>query len=653
MPRDQILLNGLRYTIASKNGALVLRTGERASQQGDPGGFGVAEWRVDGPDLASFEDIEIGDSSAYLGREYGDGTDGRNYGIDVLGPLINTVTLSTYDPSYVPSHPSESTFKPSVNLHLSGGPSTVTNAIGMDIINGPGGVPYGYVIRGTTPAKVDLATMTLKRSGEFLSAAATSVLTTSTANDVRELSVGMKTYPYRVLTAIGAPPLEDTWATNDLSTVATILAKAPDRIVALSDADRTASGNVLTGSITMVSPSWETIATEFVEGQGLTFQGFALDGETWLIGTSNGPYALDQHTGDFYPLIDEIDNDDSNCAGMTTWFPLGVMIPLQHALRVLRRGSGESIGPEIFRTNTSPVQGHPHSFAGSERWGYTVYHNEVTGNSYLLAGRPRQSGDPHGNPVSWFTLAKFTGTDSTFLRYVGTLNGTRTNPTLTGSYGSNMFWITEPLSIRVTDDTGYRYAASGTTHLTELRRQQGVLKDIEAVELEVGGTADVGKTVTVSIVPDGKTAVALSPITSTGFHRILATQNGVPMESLHGARRIKPQIAYATDASTVSPTVVGTLRLFYRTRPLTVRVFDMTLIVGDSNSATAEELVDALHDLVHSPGPVRLQDLDRDTVYVRIEAVEPTPIADLGGGVSSRGTVRAVKVRAVEWQTNA
>ena len=181
-----------------------------------------------------------------------------------------------------------------------------------------------------------------------------------------------------------------------------------------------------------------------------------------------------------------------------------------------------------------------------------------------------------------------------------------------------------------------------------------MLKDVEAVEFEVGGTADANKTVTVGVSLDGAAAVSFTAQTSTGFARLLGVSSGVPLSTLQGGRRLKPQIAYATNASTASPTVVGTLRLYYRIRPLTVRVFDMTLYVGDSNSATAEESVDALYALERSTAPVALQDLDRDTIYVRVEDVQSTTVADLGGGqTSSRGTVRAVKVRLTEWQVSA
>mgnify|MGYP003678935122 CR=1 FL=1 len=80
----------------------------------------------------------------------------------------------------------------------------------------------------------------------------------------------------------------------------------------------------------MQSPNWNTIAT-LVGVDPLKFTGFALDGSLWVIGTSNGPYMLDRAQAEFFPLIPEIDNDEVNSVGMTTWYPreMGVIIPLR------------------------------------------------------------------------------------------------------------------------------------------------------------------------------------------------------------------------------------------------------------------------------------------------------------------------------------
>ena len=60
--------------------------------------------------------------------------------------------------------------------------------------------------------------------------------------------------------------------------------------------------------------------------------------------------------------------------------------------------------------NTSPVQGRLTGVAGSDRWLFAAFYDDIATNTYLCAGRPRRPGEPHSNPVSWFTLAKFSAT---------------------------------------------------------------------------------------------------------------------------------------------------------------------------------------------------------------------------------------------------
>ncbi len=344
MTRESVRLGDLDLPLRrGRDDAFIFNVETRQSQQGDPGASFVAEWRVDGPDLTSFEVIPPGALGGYLGRDYGEKTDGRALGVDQLGPLLQDVDLSGFDTIYAASLPGTSTFKPGVNLHL-GGPSQAANANGMAVIRGPSAIPYGYVIRGNTIAKLSLVDFTLKRSGEQLAAPASSVIVTEAAGAVRELSVGMRGQPYRVLTGVTAPPNSDVWVENSAAEEVEILGAAPDRTVGL--AVRTAKGNILTGSITMASPNWNTVAT--IAGEDLRMTGFALDGSLWVIGTSNGPYMLDSEEADFFPIIDEIDNDDENCKQMGTWFPVGVVIPLRDGTRRQKNAAGSSFGPEQF-----------------------------------------------------------------------------------------------------------------------------------------------------------------------------------------------------------------------------------------------------------------------------------------------------------------
>lgn len=647
MPRDTIQLDGVEFDVANgKNGERLWRTTSRASQPGDPGDLVVAEWRVDGPDLFSFEQIPPGAVAGYLGRDRGEGTDGRWEGLDTLGPLLNVVTLSTHDQSEGGSIPGTATFIPGSTL-IPGPARVVSAAEGIAQIPGSG-TTYGYVIRGTTPTKVDLSDMSVELSGEALAEPATSVISTRSADGTQEIAVGMATEPYRVVTAVGPNGTLDTWAENDAAAVQRIFGKATDRIVGL--AGQQAQGNILTGSITMFSPNWQTVATR-IGDEVLIMTGFALDGRLWVVGTSNGPYILDQAAGDFFPVIEAIDNDDDNCLQMTTWFILGVVIPLKDGLRFQKGGGGASFGPELFTGNTSPVQGQPTGFTETTKWGYVMLYDAENDDSYLMAARPNSGRDNHAFPISYYTLAKLSGIESRFLQSIGTVNGQRTNPTIVGGHDGNLFWFTVGRNAREIDDANYAYAASGTTFLTELRRQPGILKDIEAVEWEGDGTMDANKTVTVGVSLDGGSAQTFAAVTTTGFNRQLAVSGSAPDTAFHGGRRLKPQIAYATDASASAPQVVGTLRLFYRLRSLTVKVTHLTLWLRDGGSHNAEELEEALLTAERDSGPVQVEDLDQDSPYVRVQVSQIREIEDRGGDdTSPRGSVRAADVVLTAWQ---
>ena len=258
---------------------------------------------------------------------------------------------------------------------------------------------------------------------------------------------------------------------------------------------------------------------------------------------------------------------------------------------------------------------------------------------------------PHPYEFSPHVIATFSAVQSRVLAYVGTINGLRTNHTLVGGHGSNMFWTTIGRTVREIDDTNYRYAASGTTYLTELRRKPEVIKDIEAVEFE-SASATVNRTITAGISIDGATAVTLTAVNSNGFQRQIAVSGGAPLTTLQGGHRIKPQIAYVTNVNTAAPQVVGTLRVWWRERPETLREFSFGLEVMDGDVHTAEELADNLEALVENVQVLMDEDVDNDSYYVRVDRATVKEVVDQGGGSdSARGVRRYVEVVATEWPT--
>jgi hypothetical protein len=640
-PRDTLRIAGVPFKIAKDGkGVFSYAQTHRASQPGDPGGMAYAEWRVDGPDLFSYE------SNDYLGREYGVGTDGRWDGVDCLGPLINTITLSTYDVLSDGTPLGSSTARLGSTMML-GGAVTVDDADGQAVVQASGKW-YAYITRGMIPAKVDLSDMGLDYAGVTLPAPATSIITTKnpTVANRREVSIGLgESAPYRVVKEdnIGVHPNGDSWVANNGDETARIFGIAPDRTVLITD--KTVKGNIQTGAVTMTDPVWNTVAT--LSNLDAVATGFGLDGPFWTIGTSLGPAFLDKDTAEFTLLMPEIDYSTENCRNMAPWFDIGLVVPLQSGVRYMRSGQGRSWGVENFSGNASPVQGYPTGGDGSTRWYLQAVYDTIGGDTYLVAWHPREPDARHPHPYSPHTIAKLTGTECRYIDYIGTAGGVRTNPTWMGGYGSNAFYFTGGRLSREIDDTNYRFASSGTTYLTELRRQPSVLKDIEVVELETEDCA-IGSTVDVYLSVDGATAVQVGETVETdGFHRLVVTTE----TDLHGGRFIKPEIRYATDSSSTSPKVRGSLRMRYRTRPRTVGVYNFTVELEETNFKTGKELHEHLVTQLNS-GPVSFTDgPEQLDTYVRIDSVKVvSPTDSVGGDTSSRGFRKYAQVEATAWE---
>lgn len=496
----------------------------------------IAEWRLDTPHLCSFERPYDGESEGFLGIEYGTGVDSR-WGDLRLGPLLTTLTLSTHD-----------------------GGNTPANANGAVTSGGMNATVFLYVIRGTPVAKVKISDMTLVNPGTLinLAEAGTSIIRTKTAAGTEEIAIGMAGTAYRVITTVANAGVADTHSANGASQKARILAQGPDRRVVAIDG-LTVKANILAGTVTMNSPNWQQITTL---DKDLTPTGFGTDADYWVLGTSDGPYMLDPTTKEFYPLIPELDLNTENCRGMTNWFPMGLIIPLSFGTRYQWNGSGESIGPEVYAQNTSPVTGRTTGIATTAKWMYWAQYNPVTTDTYLLACRPRELGDWHPYPLSFYTVGKLTTTVSNFLKHLGTEGG-RTNPTTVGGHGSNLFYWQEGRTARQPDDTNYTYAASGTAHLTEMRRAPHRWKVPRFIEFETANCSST-QTVTVKLSVDGGTAFQVgATITSNGMQRIAVKAD------THGWR-IKPQIDFATASSSASPTIVGPFRMYYDFEPMRV-----------------------------------------------------------------------------------
>lgn len=623
----EVRLDGLAFELAG-----AVSVSKRPSVPGDPSSLHVAEWKVDGPDLTSFEQILPGSQEGYLGREYGDGTDGRWEGVDTLGALITTVPLSTHDKVIAGLQYGTATAAYGTTFRYGNAPAAAS-AVGAAIYG-----PYLFVARDHHPAKVQISDMTLKRTGITLSAPATSIVRTTSLNTLgssEEVSIGMDSSPYVVLTAAATHPNTDTWSVNTAAAEQRAFGIAPTGIVGMKG--QTVQENILTGVVTMHSPNWQTRTT--IRNKAIQFNSFALDGNLWVLGTSDGPYMLDSATAEFFPVIDEIDNDNEHTQQMTTWFPIGVVIPLRGGLRQQKNRRGNGFGPEKFDWNSSPIQGHVHGVAGSARWLYTTVHNDADSTLWLLAWGEFHPGDPtrHQHLLAPHVIAKLsTSLDSKFLKYIGRVNGLRASETLVGAIGADLFHMAIGSAGREIEDTTYPYAAAGTTHFTELRRQPGMIKDTAYFEFR-SNNCIATRTMTVGASFDGKTAVTFTGalkddngasvngvVDTNGLQRIYALDDeGAPRVDTSG-ETCKPQMAYTRPAATTTtaPQLVGTLRWHYYTRGASTRVWEFPVTLSDDARAKAWEREARLLDL-QAGLPFKMV-LDGKETWVKAGSVQVT-----------------------------
>ena len=637
---DQIKLNGKVYQLAHDSlvprGARRWSWTKRPSQPGDPSISQYADWRLDGSQLHSYEDISGGEG--YLGLEYTDSTDGRWADIHCLGPEIkHDYDLTTYDST-----------------------NTIANANGCAIVK-PSTITYIYVIRGEVPAKLRASTMALINGGVVLSEAATDVIATVSANGNVQVSFGFDgNTTYHVITTVGATT--DTASANNESAKRRVFAHGNDRIWGGGGYGhtRTIAGNILSGSVDMDASAWADFSTVnsssslATGGTAATITGIEMDGNAIIIGTSAGPVLLDDKSGSLFPMIPELaaSPDLANCVHMRKWSFLGVIIPLRTGTRWHRGETGRSFGLRTFKRNTSPVQGYTTAVAVDEHRIWTAEYNEIDDLTYIVQWEPPAEGDGYSDrDLIPQVIAKLApGVECHFLEYIGTLDGERTNPLLIGGYDTSIFSTIIGRTAREIDDANYRFATSGTTYLTELRRHPHMIKDLEAVEFEAASTSAT-ETITVGFQIDGATAQTLAghstddngdiingPVVTDGARRLVfLDDSGKPLTWANG-RRIKPQIALASGANTTTPQLQGIFRLYYRLRPVLTDALSFSIVINDAQHMSARTLQDQLSDEWGS-GPVELRDLDGKTFYVRVESVSVTETDKQGNRVASVGAV--------------
>lgn len=519
----------------------------------EPSPIEVAEWQVGVPGLLSEEQIRSATDAGFLGIEYDDGTDSRFKDLLILGPELNTVDLSTHD-------------------------GTASNVQAFVLSNDMHATAFVYAARRTI-AKITASTLALADPGTpiTLTANPTDAIYSRKAGGSGMLSFAQgSANAYVNITTVANAGAADTSSANDQSQAMQVFGHIG------GNADEPRIGgmvgqeflqNVISSSNDMDDSNWLSRAKI---PENVTPTGIAMDGIYVILGTTIGPYWLDNQFLEYRAMIPELRNspDARNCRNMREWniSGLGILMPLDGGLRFQRNLSGYSIGPEVYGENESPVQGEITAIACTNRFAYLAIYNRSTDQTWLVCMRPRRVGDWHQHDVSYWVIGKLTnGAECEAMEYIGTYGGATTHRIVMGS-DSDMVWFILGELAREADDSAYRFTSAGTCYFTELRRFPGYDKQVEWFEFETENcTAD--RTVTLKVSVDGGTAVAVgAPIASNGFHRVMVD----PENEIRGTR-IKPQLTLASNSDQDSPKVTGTVRMHYR---LVDKEFDNAYVGG-------------------------------------------------------------------------
>ena len=497
-----------------------------------------AIWHPYGPIGNSYAN----DPEQWLSISYTDGADSR-WGEELwLGPAWNQVDLS-------------------------GVGGTPANTSGFADSGSMNATVFLYVIRGTRPAKVQISNWDVQTTNPAtLSAAATDIIKTKSADDTEEISFALGAgNPYEVITAVANIDVADTVSANDESFDADKFFEAypADIIAALGQGagttDNLVAANEIAGSVTMDASAY---ATKVTMTSDFTFMSGGLDGIFWAIGTDRGVYVVDSQFLKFRPLIPNMGRSEFNCFSMNASPFWGLMFTTTSGLRYMRTiHDSRSIGPDFIANNTSPVKGPITGLAGDGEWDYANVYNVTTGDTYLCAFRPRIPGEPAstGTPASWFTLHKYASSArSNALFNLDTRAGTLTNPVLVGGEGSDMGYITKGRVGRWMDDSNYTFATSGTAYLTELRMPGGK----KGIVTRVGFRAEnlsAARTVTLKISVDGVTAVQVG---ASATEQTPDQWHWYEVPDRLAGHRIQPQVDLVGTSGS-SPRAVGDIIVEY------------------------------------------------------------------------------------------
>jgi hypothetical protein len=499
-----------------------------------------------GSHLLSVEDIRGGQGP--LGVSYAAGVDTR-YDDTCMAPLLTSVSLAGSDAAGGGSV---------------GTAATVRSAAFTGNMNPPEKM---LLARGTKLGAIRLDTRaslfdgTAEGAGVPYTEAVNHLHYTKSATGTHEVSICFDDVIYRSITDVPETGGYTASANNESHKYRVMFDGGSDAaatvVLGLGRGSGTVqnkvASNTLSGSTTQDASAWQSRATI---GTDVVFTGGAMDGRYALVGTNDGVYLLDSDLQKFRPQQDELPADPNNhqCFGLQaiSFLGPGVLNPTIRGLRMSQDANSRSVGVEMYPNNTSPVNGRYGHSTASERWIYMPIYNTVTGESYIMALRPRQPGDAHDQPLSWYTLFELDSLESKICVFSGFKGGV-TSPTVWVGRGSDVGWFLEPLTQRPWDDSNMTFGVAGTLYGTLLRRDPDKGKIPEFVTLETAGCTAT-ETIAIDMVFVDRRGVEQTvrcgaPITKNGRQKL-----PVPRMA-EGVAAFYPKVTLASAGGNATPRI--------------------------------------------------------------------------------------------------
>lgn len=182
------------------------------------------------------------------------------------------------------------------------------------------------------------------------------------------------------------------------------------------------------------------------------------------LGKQDGLYTFDGRSGRAHRQFEAYPIQTNNGTGMIVDSSGRVWYPSAGGLFLYEPNTGQvsDVTPGKYLGNESPVYGRTTSVAQYRGWYYAIQYNGT--DSYLVAGRDRQEGEPGHGPILWHgALARFASATAQGLF----VNGQTTPPRLYGGSGANAWYVRLPTNgDNALGDSSSRYAASGSTYFS-------------------------------------------------------------------------------------------------------------------------------------------------------------------------------------------